>query len=302
MRHKLEKELRDEQESAAVYKEYLDSFGGEQQPQAHIRPQKKEIDKFLEELKQNQEGHCSSSLFISNIALDASEHDLYQVFGVFGDLAGIRILPAKRDLGACIVSFMRRADASEALSQLQSTEFKGHALKITWAKPVPIPDYPTFLKISRHIQQVNVSIPAFESIRIALDALALYTLDHGQDLSEFNFNAYPSCDFGFLKLDQTTKLSDPLCVYYLWKTYSLAHGDSLKEWSSVPYQVNGVTWHPPSSIEARSATFSKALIPSDRQVFDEILKRLSLERRTICDGMMFAIEHSEQAAEVQFLF
>lgn len=100
--------------------------------------------------------------------------------------------------------------------------------------------------------------------------------------------------------------------YYRWRVFSLSQGDSLKRWRVEPFSMiaGGSRWTPPDpkqqpdtyvacSSNLKSVfTDESRLTSSEAETFARLLETLTLERRDIEQGMLFALDHSEAADDV----
>lgn len=119
----------------------------------------RQIDAFLEEIKQKQElgivvserdlpgsyddgDPGTTNLHVSNLSPTTTEERLQEVFGRFGRVYSVKIMwPRTEDERARgrntgFVSFHSRADAEDAKEQLHDWELDGHRLGIGWSKAV----------------------------------------------------------------------------------------------------------------------------------------------------------------------
>ncbi|KAF8102905.1 hypothetical protein N665_0190s0022 [Sinapis alba] len=78
----------------------------------------------------------STKLHVKNVAFEATEKELRQLFSPFGQIKGLRL--PKRNIGQyagyAFVEFMTKQEASNAKKALSSTHFYGRHLVIEWAK------------------------------------------------------------------------------------------------------------------------------------------------------------------------
>uniref|UniRef100_A0A336N3G9 CSON005757 protein n=1 Tax=Culicoides sonorensis TaxID=179676 RepID=A0A336N3G9_CULSO len=105
----------------------------------------------------------------------------------------------------------------------------------------------------------------------------------------------------------------PAHIYYRWKLFSLLQGDSITEWNEKEFRMfkNGSIWKPPAMnfytqgmpeellseedlIEPNKGQLSVA----QRDRLEDIIRRLTAERKKIADAMIFCIEHAEAADEI----
>jgi RNA recognition motif. (a.k.a. RRM, RBD, or RNP domain) len=137
-----------------------------------VRSQKRrEMDAFLEEIKQRQDGGgplasmslaeaaaagnaagrnssqdegdpSSTNLYIGHVAPTVTEERLQTLFGEFGEIYSIKIMWPRTDeerarqRNCGFVSFWRRGDAEAAKQALQSRELDGMCIQIGWGKAI----------------------------------------------------------------------------------------------------------------------------------------------------------------------
>ena len=106
-------------------------------------------------------------------------------------------------------------------------------------------------------------------------------------------------DFGFL--------FDPDCAdyqYYRWRVFSLTQGDTLLHWRQEPFymQHGGALWNPPRRVEGQYSSVQLAeerqMTDRERDQFEDLLRGLSMQRRSIASAMVFAFDHAETARDV----
>ncbi|KAI8619837.1 hypothetical protein BC830DRAFT_1102269 [Chytriomyces sp. MP71] len=144
-------------------------------------PKKRQLDEFLQELKQNSTSstHASSSssvnsfslsshtanaswgshdtgdkastnLFVGNLHPTTNEQALLHCFGRFGPIASVKVMwprsteELERGRNTGFVGFMLRKDAEKAVKALDGYSLDGRELRVGWGKAVPIPDKPIF--------------------------------------------------------------------------------------------------------------------------------------------------------------
>jgi U2-associated protein SR140 len=158
---------------------------------------KRNIDMFLEELKQNEQDKAlglaprerergggpggpvdlgepgSTNMYVNNLPLDVTERRLAELFAEHGDVASVKIMWPRADertptttatrLHCGFVSFMRREDAETAMQEMQNKFVgEGAQLKLNWSRALPLPTHPYMHKI-RHGASSNGSGGGFGS-------------------------------------------------------------------------------------------------------------------------------------------
>eukprot|EP00878_Enallax_costatus_P008741 GHUV01009136.1.p1 GENE.GHUV01009136.1~~GHUV01009136.1.p1 ORF type:complete len:411 (+),score=80.68 GHUV01009136.1:1630-2862(+) len=139
---------------------------------------------------------------------------------------------------------------------------------------------------------VEVRLPDDPKTRFIIDSMALYVLKDGcefEQLMMMEHQGQPEFSFLF-------ELDSPEHIYYRWRLYSLAEGDTLRTWRIDPYLMieGGQAWIPPPMLEAdlaasnkrqESARGQQAVLLSDyeRDMFEDMLRGLTAERATIAD-------------------
>ncbi|KXN71857.1 hypothetical protein CONCODRAFT_69496 [Conidiobolus coronatus NRRL 28638] len=277
----------------------------------------------------------STNLFVGNISTKVNETKLMEIFGKFGPIASVKIMwprtpeESQRRNNSGFVCFMKRDDASEALSNLDGTDLMGLNLRIGWGKSVQLPSIPVYDPNHSRAQQPPTSLPFnitkplekknHNQIIIPSDSRQLEVihktiervLDLGnsfeQLIMERNSN---DPNFAFL-----TDIDSPNHLYYKWKLHSLRQGDSMDEWRIQPFQLfeNGPEFLPPpvpipeSCIDESSdldsegnelpGTSKGLLLPRKSKILDKMLNELTLDRDSIGNVMVFLVDNCDAADE-----
>jgi RNA recognition motif-containing protein len=124
----------------------------------------------------------------------------------------------------------------------------------------------------------------------------------------------------------------PAHSYYRWKLYSLLHGETISKWSQNLFQMfkGGSYWKPPprnrytqgspdegkhkvkvdlelikpkklvtpKSTNTSKATPKTATTNEKLKKMTEILKNLTIERKSISDAMIYCVEHAERSEQI----
>jgi U2-associated protein SR140 len=154
-----------------------------------------------------------------------------------------------------------------------------------------------------------VRYPGDDRITALIDALARYVAEDGYLFEKAVMERErENEDFSFL-----FDVTKPERAYYRWRVFSLSQGDSLARWRVEPFAMvaGGPRWVPPDPAKRPDASQASATIGKGSRVFDEtrltpseaeafrgLLETLSLERRDIERGMLFALDRAEAADDV----
>lgn len=169
------------------------------------------------------------------------------------------------------VSFMHRSDAASALQSLQDTEIDGHVIRLAWGRAVrrvsePIPPRPGQVYGGTKAFGVDAAmsssspVPAELLVQPPTDLILRRDINR---LAHFVFKLGPKGHlfeaivaqkerssgnqrFSFLWDKRDWEGDDG--IYYRWRVYSLASGDTEIRWRTAPFVVcrNSVRWNPPS--------------------------------------------------------
>ncbi|ORY47623.1 hypothetical protein BCR33DRAFT_714725 [Rhizoclosmatium globosum] len=191
---------KDDDEGDSFYRPHLklkDQFGSSaskppiQPPSSSTTTGKKrQLDAFLQELKQHHEespsqrqriSHSSENLpsssftsnmdrandpdsiscnlFLGNLHPSTTEHTLLEQFGVYGPIASVKIMwprsreEMERGRNSAFVGFMTRRDAEDALLDVQAGKVvDGRKLHVGWSKPMVIPAQPIYVGSKNEVQ------------------------------------------------------------------------------------------------------------------------------------------------------
>jgi U2-associated protein SR140 len=153
---------------------------------------------------------------------------------------------------------------------------------------------------------IEVTIPEDHRQRFIIDATAYYVLRDGCELEQVLMEKEannPEYEFLF-------DVRSPEHVYYRWRLFSLANGDSLRSWKVDPFLMveKSNRWTPPPmtliSAAQKSATQraerreDAPLTELARQKLRSTLQTLTVDRQSICDAMVWILDHADHATEV----
>jgi len=148
--------------------------------------------------------------------------------------------------------------------------------------------------------KVYVRMPESHLVRRIIDKLSRYVVSDGYVMEHTIMEKErDNPDFSFL----FAKGSDEN-IYYRWRVYSLANGDTDKDWRLDPFRIYeyGPLWYPPPNIEEKEkkkqATGSQRLSEEKREEIEDMLRNLTTERRSISEAMAFCLDHGEHSAEI----
>lgn len=107
----------------------------------------------------------------------------------------------------------------------------------------------------------------------------------------------------------------PAHVYYRWKLYSILHGDSVREWRSAEFRMYkvGPIWKPPvvpnyyngmpdelfeSADKNKLLKMKRRLSKAQRDYLESLLHKLTCERSSIENAMIFCLQHKDASEEI----
>tara|TARA_B110000977_G_scaffold103553_1_gene135128 strand:- start:3172 stop:5052 length:1881 start_codon:yes stop_codon:yes gene_type:complete len=156
--------------------------------------------------------------------------------------------------------------------------------------------------------EIIVRYPEDNRITALIDTTARYVAEDGYLFENAVMDRErDNGDFLFLFHDTAPERS-----YYKWRMFSLSQGDSLAKWRVEPFSMiaGGARWRPPdptqrpdtslvssTNVQGLPADDSRLTV-SEAQTFASLLEKLTLERRDIEQGMIFALDHSEAADDI----
>lgn len=272
----------------------------------------------------------TTNLYVGNLPPNVTELTLLTEFGKFGPIGSVKIMWPRteeervRQRNCGFVSFMKREDAADALDALRDSDIFGQSLRIGWGKKVPIPPYP--LPLPKAIQDqhkpdsafqvpsgaptLKVKVPDSKEVCKVIDIVAKYVAEDGFSLEQ-NIAEHKRDSIHFKFLFETESVAH---LYYRWRLYSLAQGDSLIKWQTTPFQimVGGPYWLPPAVPKTsddrkrereknRGRHLRTNVTPMDdenRDSFEGMLRSITPEREKIKEAMGFALDNAEKAREI----
>jgi cold-inducible RNA-binding protein len=78
------------------------------------------------------------NIYVGNLSYEATEEDLKQAFGAFGQVESVNIIKDRysgESKGFGFVEMSSRAEAESAIEDLNGKEMKGRMLKVSEARP-----------------------------------------------------------------------------------------------------------------------------------------------------------------------
>ncbi|KAL2937596.1 Protein RRC1 [Bienertia sinuspersici] len=297
----------------------------------------------------------TTNLYVGNLSPKVDENFLLRTFGRFGPIASVKIMwprteeEKRRQRNCGFVAFMNRADAQAAKDDMQGVVVYEYELKIGWGKSValpsqalpapppgqmairskegatvilsgsgtpvtPVSNQNSELVLTPNVPDISVVLPEDRHLRHVIDTMALYVLDGGcafeQAIMERG-RGNPLFRFLF-------ELDTKEHMYYMWRLYSFAQGDTLQRWRTEPFiMITGSgRWVPPPLPTAKSpdlekesgATYAagksrrgepeRTLTDAQRDEFEDMLRALTLERSQIKDAMGFSLDNADAAGEI----
>eukprot|EP00126_Sphaerothecum_destruens_P005243 Sdes_comp18661_c0_seq1m8895 len=232
------------------------------------------------------------------------------------------------------VAFMKRKDAELAMKKLDSTSVLGHSIKLSWSRSISIPSRPIFesdvtyslsderlpfqAELSKGVKfskvappkrssgrnrqcnedvfnsTIAVKIPADDALLFRIHLIIEYVLQYGMEFESYMiYKESSNPDFHFL-VDNFS----PEHVYYRWKMYSLLQGDSIDCWSSQEFRMfdRGSLWIPPENSVKTDG--SEILSSLQRKFLLKILSKLTMDRSSIGNAMLYCISHADSCADI----
>ncbi|XP_021730631.1 protein RRC1-like isoform X2 [Chenopodium quinoa] len=297
----------------------------------------------------------TTNLYVGNLSPKVDESFLLRTFGRFGPIASVKIMwprteeERRRQRNCGFVAFMNRSEAQAAKDEMQGVVVYEYELKIGWGKSValpsqalpapppghmairskeggtvilsgsgtpvaPVSNQNSELVLTPNVPDITVVPPEDRHLRHVIDTMALYVLDGGcafeQAIMERG-RGNPLFSFLF-------DLGSKEHMYYVWRLYSFAQGDTLQRWRTEPFiMITGSgRWVPPPLPTAKSpdpekdssATYAagrsrridpeRTLTDSQRDEFEDMLRALTLERSQIKDAMGFSLDNADAAGEI----
>ncbi|KAJ2393391.1 hypothetical protein H4S02_000226 [Coemansia sp. RSA 2611] len=239
---------------------------------------KRNLDTFLEELKQEHEQEAkrlsrraeappenTTNLHINNLPSDVDEQVLCTVFGKFGAIGSVKILWPRGDEPARphntgFVCFMERAAAEAALQSLSNAELHGQPLRISWGKPVPLPSKPLYVLgedeaptgqpfnarsgVADDVPEVQVARPTNSRTLRLIHWTVEHVIRHGPRFECLLISrVHNDPRFRFLVDWQSADHA-----YYRWRMYSLLCGDTKDHWRQRMFMMYDAVpvWVPPT--------------------------------------------------------
>jgi len=242
----------------------------------------------------------------------------------------------RRPTITAFVSFFTRKEAERAKIKAIESVFLGKTAKILWGKTMPLPPQPLASSSCTAVRTtgarmgengtvlppsyVLVQPPEDPFVKALIDRFAKYVAKEGIKFERVVLDREKkNKDYDFARDDRSIAHT-----YYKWRVFSYASGDNIDRWKMIPFAMTrgGPLWLPPSRAEVldesgegmtklidglrtRSALRQKrALRPrntlhdDDRDVFEDILRGVTLDRAKVKEGMVFAMDHAEHAGEI----
>ncbi|CAO2814679.1 unnamed protein product [Amaranthus hypochondriacus] len=297
----------------------------------------------------------STNLYVGNLSPQVDENFLLRTFGRFGPIASVKIMWPRteeeriRQKNCGFVSFMKRGDAQAAKDEMQGIVVYDFELNLGWGKSISLPSQalpapppghmairskegdaviltgsgtpvaPVSKQISElvltpNVPDITIVPPEDRRLRHIIDTMALYVLDGGcafeQAIMERG-RANPVFSFLF-------DLGSKERMYYVWRLYSFAQGDTLHRWRTEPFiMITGSgRWVPPPLPTAKSPDLEmesgityaggrgkrvdpeRTLTDAQRDEFEDMLRALTLERSQVKDAMGFSLDNADAAGEI----
>lgn len=285
-------------------------------------------------------GSCdptTTNLFIANIKPKITENDLIKIFGAYGPLASVKIMWPRNDeknrtTNCGFVAFMCRSDAERAMSALKDVD----EMSVRWGKPVEIPTHPIYVPpellkslippphtglpfnaqpikqpykyptTNKEMEEllrnsiVKVTIPLGKRVLIIIHRLIEFVIREGPLFEAMIMNReLNNPDYQFLFDNQRAEH-----IYYRWKLYSIAQGESQRNWSTKEFRMfkTGSVWRPPlipdytkgmpdHLINLNSKVDKSMLSDAQRARFIQLIQGLNITKKKVGEAMVFCLNH-----------
>lgn len=155
-------------------------------------------------------------------------------------------------------------------------------------------------------QDIEIAIPSDPRQRFVIEAMAFYVLRDGCEFEQAVMEREASNpEFAFL-----FDVRCPEHAYYRWRIFSVANGDTLRSWRVDPFLMvsDSNRWIPPpmtlvatterSTAQRVDPREDCALPDAARDRLLDLLKNLTVDRRSICEAMVYVLDHADCAADV----
>lgn len=181
-------------------------FGAEPEAPRPVKRPRRELDSFLEELKQKQSQAASepipviprsSNLRVSNLGLNVTENDLIHEFSRFGDLASVKIMYPRSDRERFaesmtgFVCFMHENDGVSAVQQLDRTSpFGPLRIRVEFSKAIVVPTKPIALKRDPNAKAISdrdrwaAMLAALTPSRKVICEAMFFVMDHSAQATD----------------------------------------------------------------------------------------------------------------------
>ncbi|XP_033517093.1 protein RRC1-like isoform X4 [Nicotiana tomentosiformis] len=176
-----------------------------------------------------------------------------------------------------------------------------------------IPSQNSELVLTPNVPDIMVVPPEDDHLCHVIDTMSLYVLDGGCAFEQAIMErGRGNSLFNFL-----FELGSKEHTYYVWRLYSFAQGDTLQRWRTEPFiMISGSgRWIPPplptskgdenekelgttyAAGKSRRVEVERTLTDAQRDEFEDMLRSLTLERSQIREAMGFALDNADAAGE-----
>lgn len=278
----------------------------------------------------------TTNLYVGNLSPEMNEAELCRIFGKFGPLASVKIMWPRtqeekvRGRLCGFVAFMNRKDGDACLEALTGQSFFGYEIRLGWGKAVPLPPRPFYVHaatnagrkiktglpfnaqpkpvaagqqgvvLSNSIESATivVVIPAERALRHLIHRTIEFVIRYGPEFEDMLIRR-TSEDRKYQFLTDATTHEH---TYYRWKLFSLLQGDRPDRWSEEPFKmfVGGSSWEPPDldQLKATEEVEKGHLSTSSRDALEDLLHKITLERRDVAEAMVFCLQHADASLEI----
>lgn len=217
------------------------------------------------------------NLHVGNIPSHVLEDDFVKVFSAFGNVTSVRFMCPRQNDGNrkshAFVNYAQREDAEEALKKLKGALVWDVHLRFDWghklappptrqfqrAPPPPPPHKISQERYGYRLQRqplspiypppghprVHIYFPPDPQLRQMIDCLSEHVAEMGMEFESVVILKEQERQTG--RFDFLFQVDTQEHMYYRWRCWSLAMGETIDDWTEEPFQmiIGGPFWIPP---------------------------------------------------------